>query len=269
MGRSHFKRIVFFFLLVAPTLLLVHSAFAAGTNQSITIDPVNAMVNGTANTNIGNIGATLGDVTSTGTGIQTPNRMQSNFHLNPANAMLASCYNFHWLQVVTQLAAGAGNPTYKNKALVIPIIDTPNGGYDGQVGEDALPWYLTAAEEATFNTTNADMSMDYLVRDTPSVNGAAFATWLIANPIATPNTICVITGFSWGSGNLQAANPLTVIGAPGAADVATINTALTNGNFPGYTVMTNCNLVCVPEPTTGILALASMTGLMLRRRRAA
>jgi hypothetical protein len=257
------------FCLVAPAVLLIGSVSAQGaaTHQSISINPVNATVNGTANTNIGSIAATLGNVTSTGTGIDTPNRMGADFTLNAANAMLDKCYNFHWLQVVTQLVASPTNPTYKTKALVIPIIDTPNGGYDTSVGEDALPWYLTAAEETTANTTNKDMSMDYTMNDTPGVKGAAFSTWLIANPIDMPNTICVITGFSWGSGTLQGANPLTVIGAPGAADVTSITNALTNGNFPGYTVMTNCNLVC-PEPSS-LLVLGATSGLMLARRRRA
>lgn len=236
-------------LLAVALVLGTAAATRAGT---ITINPVNLSVNGMVE-NIGQIDANLnGDA------------MDATFTLSAAWIPLKKCVEFQWLQVVTSLVADARNPTYNMMALPIPIIDTPSGGYDGQMGEDALPWYLTPADIATHNLNgmNPNGSMFFKTSDTPSVKGATFDTWIVATTAA--KEFCVLAGFEWGSGTsggiatLKAKN---VNGFPIAANMATIGTALTNGAFAGYMPMRDCNIVCmVPEPTAVVLLFVAVVG---------
>jgi hypothetical protein len=248
-------------VIIALLLTILLSAYALpAVAGSLTIDPVNQKFNGAVR-NIGKIDANLNG-----------NTMDATFTLNKANANLTNCCEFQWLQVVTSLVADAGNPTYKNAALKIPVIDTPNGGYDGQVGEDDLPWYLTAADIANnmLNGTNADGSKFFKTNDTPSVKGAAFDTWLVAKTAA--KTFCVISGFEWGSGTLGGMATLKKKngdGVPIDADITTITNALTNGGFVGWTPMRDCDITCVPEPATWRLIVVAAIGatVMARRRK--
>jgi hypothetical protein len=231
---------------------LVVGTVTASRAGSIAINPVNLSVNGTVQ-NIGQIDANLNG-----------NTMDATFTLSAAWIPLKKCVEFQWLQVVTSLVADAGNPTYNMMALPIPIIDTPSGGYDGQVGEDALPWYLTAADIATnnLNGMNPNGSMFFMTNDTPSVKGATFDTWIVATTAA--KEFCVIAGFEWGSGTTGGMATLKAKNADGfpvAANIATIGTALTNGAFAGYTAMRDCNIVCmIPEPSTVVLLFVAVVG---------
>ncbi len=59
-------------------------------------------------------------------------------------------------------------------------------------------------------------------------------------------------------------------GVPAAGDIATINTALGNSGFNGWSAVADPNLVCVPEPgTLGLMLLASAAAMARRRRLAA
>ena len=229
---------------------------------AIAVTPVNLKVNGVVQ-NIGKIDASLDG-----------NTMAATFTLDKAWAGLTMCTEFHWLQVVTNLVAAPGNPQYNMMALTIPIIDTPSGGYDGQAGEDDLPWYLTAADIANnmLNGTDGAGNKFYKTSDVPSVTGAAFDTWIVAATAA--KEFCVIAGFEWGSGTLGGMATLqakNMNGFPTAANVATINTALTNGAFAGWSAMRDCNIVCeIPEPSSvGLTVLACGAFGLVRRRRGA
>jgi hypothetical protein len=256
-------------LLLRATIVVAAGTIAAGQTAeagSITIDPVKLSVNG-AVSNIGNIAANLNG-----------NTMDATFTLDKAWADLTNWTEFCWVQAVTMLVDDPGNPKYKNAALKIPIIDTPNGGYDGSVGEDDSPCYLTPADIVKFklNGTNDDGSKFFKTNDTPSVKGATFDTWLVAK--TGDKKFCLIAGFEWGSGTkggmatLKKKNDAgTTPGYPTMADVDTINTALTNGGFAGWTAMKDCDITCrVPEPAASTLAwVGGAMALTLRRRRAA
>ena len=245
-------------------LAIAASLGAAGCpvrGASIAIDPVKLKVNGNAE-NIGKIDANLNG-----------NAMDATFTLKKAWLPLKKCVEFQWVQVVTSLVADAGNPKYKNAALVIPIIDTPNGGYDGQAGEDDLPWYLTAADIANnnLNGMDGDGNMFFKTNDTPSVKGATFDTWIVAKTAA--KEFCVLAGFEWGSGTTGGAATLkakNTTGVPTAANVATVNAALTNGAFAGWTAVKDCDIMCmIPEPGSATLAIVGLALVRRRGRRAA
>jgi hypothetical protein len=245
----------------AAVAILFCAASSVVRAGGITIAPVNLKVNGVVQ-NIGKIDANLNG-----------NTMDATFTLDKNWTQLANCVEFQWLQVVTQLEADNGNPKYKNAALVIPIVDTPNGGYDGQVGEDDLPWYLTAADIANnnLNGMNGDGSKFFKTNDTPSVKGAAFDTWIVAK--TADKEFCVIAGFEWSSGTLggmATLKPKNANGFPVAANINTINTALTNGGFTGWTAKMDCDVMCTPEPDGALLlAIAASLPMRVRRRRAA
>ncbi len=192
------------FVKMLAVLWFIGLGSAAASAATIAINPVNETVNGTANTNVGKIDANTTDSAARGDGF-TNVTMDATFTLTTPN--FADCTTYHWVQVVTALTASATNPTYNNAALVIPVIDTPSGGYDTSVGEDNLPWYLTLAQEATLNSTAGNGDKLYETNDTPGVKGAKFDTWLVREINETPGDprdFGVIAGFRWTTGTKAA-----------------------------------------------------------------
>jgi hypothetical protein len=127
-ARSVRLVVAFFWLLALPLL-----------SRAGNIDiPVMVDLNGKGLTTIGTVMATT--TPKGGSNV----RMEASFTMGSTYFPLLDCCHFHWLQVATGLDATAtDNPTYKGKALKIPIIDPPNGGYS-QLQADNLPYYLNS-----------------------------------------------------------------------------------------------------------------------------
>lgn len=247
--------------------------------SSLQIKPINVMLDGKL-TNIGQIDATTEDKTTDAEGNKrgdgkTNTLENTTFTLSKDFLPLLDCYSFHWFQVVTALTPDAGNPKYKGNPLAPPIVDTPNGGYDGQVGEDDLPWYLTLDEEKDNNKVTP-AGATFHQGDWPSVKGASFDTWLVVESKPNPGKMfSVIAGFEWSTGDKGDASSLKKkngTGLPSDNDLGVISLALQGYGFADWTAKKGADLLSCPEPMSITLCLTAgvvFLGARLRRRAAA
>jgi streptogramin lyase len=169
-------------------------------------------------------------------------RMDASFFLDPAYNYCQGCFTFHWLQVVTNITANA-TLTFHTTPVpnLIPLIDPPRLGYDPLPSDDALPWYFNATEELAANKTTALGSKIFSMDDTPTVTGASFDTWLVAEyTSAQGSAFSVLGGFHWNQGTLGDPSTLAQNGAP---DLNAIRLAMQHARF-GDIVSANVDLGC-------------------------
>jgi hypothetical protein len=267
-------------LICAFVCLRAMPAGAAALPVTVSYDPLEADYCGVT-TNIGSLTATL----STGAN-RRPNDNQITATA-VVNAPYQNCATFHWVQVITSANPGTFAPLeYGGKPLdnandgnPIPIIDPPNPNYDGNPPEDGTPWYLTAAEEGGSNpniggnvTTPAGTT--YTMIDQPNYGGFIFDTFFVG--VTGAQSMGVIAAFTWGYGTTGGSASLALLGndpGVGAGLLATLNQALDNGGFTGWTATDGFDIpCCMPLPASasmGAVLMLVMAGYSLRRRLAA
>ncbi|MFO0828329.1 MAG: hypothetical protein U0572_09275 [Phycisphaerales bacterium] len=209
---------------------------------------------------------TVGSITVDPNGIQQGRAtfITAKFTLDPAYAYLDVWYDFRWVNVETGYtvdgdpvdADGDGNPD--DPVLgELPAID-PQPVAAG--GDDNKPFYWTDDEFAGHHVEGQSSSWEDNRSDSAGRNVTiSFTTYLVAVSITDPsisaNTMCVLGSFSWtsttGTGTPSSVETVTgTNGDPGAADAATINTALGNaggGGFPGgWSADADCTLNACP-----------------------
>jgi hypothetical protein len=208
--------------------------------------------------------------------------MQATFDVPAAaqTSMCWSCMKLHFIQEITQ---DDGPAKYNGVALPRKdhsVIDPPSGGWDyqnanGGTGDDKLPWYLNAGEEAKANTDR----VKYYTSDFPGyvAGSTSFTTFLAAEATRTcnmssclmPGQILLLAGFDWVSTKPDgkgAGSTLSDIRTPTAADVTSFTDALSEAGFKGYTVVKD-QAICCPEPASYLLLLMGVLVLVPRLRR--
>ena len=277
-----------FALILLGLSALVSSAWAA---PSQTLDPVNILFSPDCTTpytlNLGSLSVSLADNMTwdfdAGKPAASTNSplMQATFTVSAAAQAsgIWSCMSLHYLQEITQDDCPA-----KLNGVPLPraghsVIDPPNGGWDYQQpkGDDNLPWYWNAAEEAKY----FQMCKSYFQFDAPaycpSPGTTSFTTFLVAEVTGSicdstqclkPGEILLLAGWDWMSRRPgDGGSTLSAIRTPTAADVASFTDALSEANFADWTVVRD-KAICCPEPATLVLVVAfGPLALVGRRRR--
>jgi hypothetical protein len=162
------------------------------------------------------------------------------------------CDEFRWVQfVITDdhpLSDQAG------MVLAVPYTDPPIGGYQGNTGEDAKPYYWTDAEATAKRTAVQGVAMpdkmgDIRISDVPknpktSAGDVKFETDLVC--VYKGKMFGILKSFQWGFNIDGAGTPTLKPAAIAFAQTANIATALTNSGFTGWSNLPQANLVHMP-----------------------
>jgi len=206
--------------------------------------------------NLKGVETDVGDITVTliQNPANPPYAMDATFDIADAYKNLRQWTKFHWFQIVIDDDCP---PTFNGLLPAIPYVDPPFKGWDYQrpPGDDDLPWYWNAAEEARKDTIQINRTWDTKGRckscsisGTPCSNDVGcprgevcsfpihpgpwmirFRTWLVAET-ATTRQFSLIAGFEWARRDTGWVGPVDL--APLTQEhVDQAETALKNAGF--------------------------------------
>lgn len=237
----------------------------------------------------------LGDIAITLADAGASSRMDARFTVDAGarGKLVWNCMELHWLQTIWHDDCPA---KIAGKDPVLPIIDSPKGGWDYMYNDGAArtnpnmsipnygwfiddqPWYYNSTGEAA----KYDKGKTYDITDVPGdcidPNWTGFSTYLMATtsdecPMAMPdclkkNEMLLLAGFDWttSSADIEITDTFK---APSPFDVSQITTALGNGGFSGWTVYDDKVICCeIPEPMTiiGLFLGVSWVRIYIRKR---
>lgn len=282
---------------VVLALFLAGGATALADPISMTVEDISVNVRRPCTGSVTEL--TLGDFTMTLDFADQPSRgMRGTFTVDSGylGSPLWDCMELHFIQLITSDACPA---TVAGSSLPFPQIDTPPNGWDYMYNDtdssgtieadertagnyssaswsddvqDTDPWYHTQSEE----TSDFDIGVEYTISDLPGYCAnqgvTAFSTWLVALPTETceehadcldPGEFLLLGGLDW----TWASNAISI--SASSLTASTVNTALTNTSFSGWTAMDDGIICCDPVPEPMTLALFGLGAgvLALRRRR--
>jgi len=269
--------------LTALSLVAIAITFAVSAQNAAAI-PVHAMING-QDTIIGDLSASNG---------YYQNDPNTNKLLETGSFTLDMAYKaymhdadgcqFRWFQIVT---ADASSPNYLGNPPTVPYTDPPSNGWDyertppndfrnGTPGADNSPFYEdNPGFGGTFDYNNFHSEAQGTSRteDRPGLpNGnLQFQTYLvfINADLASKMMFIPLIGYSWGGtgdGTKGTSfNGPTIIN-PANFDFTLMQNALNADGFAAWKPTTG-DIVCVPEPSTWVLLIFSVTALAVGQSR--
>jgi hypothetical protein len=273
-------------VVLAGSVLVSNATSFAG---SITFD-VKTTVQGTANTKIGGITATMAGPTLGNLGAAFA--QTGVFTFTAPQGQLDDYYDFRWYQIITaapNAVLTSAQTKFKDKdgnytvAPTVPFVDPPAGGYkyqEGGGGADNDPFYENSGNGAYAFPNHSAMSVantSSSTEDSPGPAEVYFETYLVvAGGDIGANKFGVLAGYSWnthldGDGVLVNTSPVQI----NAFNLPTLQSALNSSGFKAadynnaWTAVAVTNLI--PEPSSVVLAMIAGVFAcgMARRRRVA